>query len=65
MNCPFCFYEPPKGHDFKVIKKTKFKDHIERGHVCPKCQRSFVSEQKAIPTPFYKKELYNRAKANG
>ena len=67
MNCPYkdCLYEPPAGESFKVIKKTTFKDHVERGHVCPKCNRSFVSYQKAAAIPYYKKELYNRSKSNG
>lgn len=64
MKCPYadCNYETDS---FPVIKKITYRDHVQRGHVCPECKRSFVTEQRARAIPFYKKELYNMAAKNG
>jgi len=60
MECPYknCGYTPKKKSDpnFKLIKVHKYKHCIERGHICPKCKRSFVSKQYSEATPYYKKE---------
>lgn len=60
MTCPYedCLYTPKKKNDppIKLIKVHKYKHVIERGHFCPKCKRSFTSDQIAKPVPYYKKE---------
>jgi hypothetical protein len=60
MTCPYkdCGYFPKRKTDsqFSIIKTHKYRDHTDRGHTCPKCKRSFISEQTAKAIPYYKKE---------
>lgn len=59
--CPYEDCRNTKG--IKYIKTINMVGKIIRGHKCPKCGRSFESEQVAVARPFYKKENpdFNRA----
>ncbi len=57
LECPWCNYSPKKGEPkFPVIKTIGFTKTIQRGRLCPKCGKSFVTVEKVIPQTFFKKE---------
>ncbi len=60
MTCPYenCKYHPETKTDpqFKHIRTLKGKNIDIRGYECPKCKRSFTTETKSVPEPFYQRE---------